>query len=144
MLLIPDLFAYWLRGSVGAGLSNASTAQLLDVDSGQWAVDIVHRLGLDPGLFPISCGTRSLVGVELDHPIRTEEGRRANFTNEVLSRRVRSHRRTARPGELFGREFHAEHCPEAPTRGMHSDRGNLLVPDPPGADQGISAPLRDR
>lgn len=31
----------------------------------------------------ISCGTWSLVGVELDAPVLTEAGRRANFTNEV-------------------------------------------------------------
>jgi sugar (pentulose or hexulose) kinase len=30
----------------------------------------------------ISCGTWSLVGVELDRPVLTEESRRANFTNE--------------------------------------------------------------
>ncbi|WP_329092842.1 rhamnulokinase [Streptosporangium sp. NBC_01469] len=31
----------------------------------------------------ISCGTWSLVGVELDQPMISEEGRRANFTNEA-------------------------------------------------------------
>ncbi|MBP2333955.1 rhamnulokinase [Saccharothrix coeruleofusca] len=31
----------------------------------------------------ISCGTWSLVGVELDRPVLTEESRRANFTNEA-------------------------------------------------------------
>ena len=31
----------------------------------------------------ISCGTWSLVGVELDHPVLTEESRAANFTNEI-------------------------------------------------------------
>ena len=30
----------------------------------------------------ISCGTWSLVGVELDRPILTEDSRAANFTNE--------------------------------------------------------------
>jgi rhamnulokinase len=30
----------------------------------------------------ISCGTWSLVGMELEHPVVTEEARRANFTNE--------------------------------------------------------------
>jgi rhamnulokinase len=135
MLLIPDLLAYWLTGTVGAELTNASTTQLLDVDTGRWALDLARRLGLDPDLFPplrrpgdalgelrpevldatglagpvrlvavgshdtasavvgvpavndrfayVSCGTWSLVGVELDRPIRTEESRRANFTNEV-------------------------------------------------------------
>ena len=31
----------------------------------------------------ISCGTWSLVGLELDQPVLSEEGRLANFTNEV-------------------------------------------------------------
>ena len=31
----------------------------------------------------VSCGTWSLVGVELDAPVRTEASRRANFTNEL-------------------------------------------------------------
>ncbi len=31
----------------------------------------------------ISCGTWSLVGVELDHPVLTEASRAANFTNEL-------------------------------------------------------------
>ncbi|MFC7643562.1 rhamnulokinase family protein [Streptosporangium lutulentum] len=31
----------------------------------------------------VSCGTWSLVGVELDQPMISEEGRRANFTNEA-------------------------------------------------------------
>src|SRR6185312_15692262 len=31
----------------------------------------------------ISCGTWSLVGVELDAPVLTEASRQANFTNEV-------------------------------------------------------------
>ena len=31
----------------------------------------------------ISCGTWSLVGVELDQPVLTEESRAANFTNEI-------------------------------------------------------------
>jgi len=31
----------------------------------------------------ISSGTWSLVGVELDHPVITEDSRRANFTNEA-------------------------------------------------------------
>ena len=38
----------------------------------------------------ISCGTWALVGVELEHPIRSDESRAANFTNEGgVDRRVR-------------------------------------------------------
>ena len=129
LLLIPDLLAYWLTGELGAEATNASTTQLLDLSTGDWAVPLMTELGIRPSLFPalrtpgstigpvlsgvltdtpdvvavgshdtasavvgvpassdrfayISCGTWSLVGVELDRPVLTEESRRANFTNE--------------------------------------------------------------
>ena len=135
LLLIPDLISYWLTGSVGAEITNASTTQLLDVRTRTWARDLMTRTGIDPSLFPplrepgsqldellpavatetglsggipvlavgshdtasavvgvpaegtrfayISCGTWSLVGVELDAPVLTDASRRANFTNEL-------------------------------------------------------------
>ena len=134
MLLIPDLLSYWLTGSLGAELTNASTTQLLDVRTARWSADLIARLGLSQDLFPpirrpgdrigllrpnvaaeaglgstpvlavgshdtasavvgvpagsedfayISCGTWSLVGVELNAPVLTEASRRANFTNEL-------------------------------------------------------------
>ena len=120
LLLIPDLVAYWLTGEIGAEHTNASTTQLLDVHTGQWATDLMSRLGIPSHLFPpirqpgsligrnvvavgshdtasavyavpaeterfgyISCGTWSLVGVELDHPVLSAESLAANFTNEA-------------------------------------------------------------
>jgi rhamnulokinase len=135
LLLVPDLLTYWLTGSVGAEVTNASTTQLYDVTAGDWAYPVIDRLGLPRGLFPplhppgtgtgalrqevlaetgltgpvpvtavgthdtasavvavpasspdfayISCGTWSLVGVELDRPVLSEDARAANFTNEV-------------------------------------------------------------
>ncbi|HEY7489380.1 MAG TPA: rhamnulokinase family protein [Streptosporangiaceae bacterium] len=135
MLLIPDLIAYWLTGSVGAELTNASTTGLLDVRTRTWAGGLAERLGIRPGLLPplrepgdvigpllpevadetglaaetpvvavgshdtasavaavpagtdrfayISCGTWSLVGMELPAPVLTAAGRAANFTNEA-------------------------------------------------------------
>ncbi|WP_117212044.1 rhamnulokinase [Allorhizocola rhizosphaerae] len=124
MLLMPDLIAYWLTGEIGAERTNASTTQLLDVASGQWAAGLAERLGIDARMLPplrepgdriglwegtpviavgshdtasavvgvpasgdrfgyISCGTWSLVGLELDGPILTEDSRKAGFTNEA-------------------------------------------------------------
>jgi sugar (pentulose or hexulose) kinase len=129
LLLVPDLIGYWLTGEPAAELTNASTTQLLDLRTGEWALPLMAELGIRPALFPalrapgtalgpvlpglladtpdvvavgshdtasavvgvpaagphfayISCGTWSLVGVELDGPVLTEESRRANFTNE--------------------------------------------------------------
>lgn len=153
LLLIPDLLAYWLTGSAGAEVTNASTTALLDVSSRTWATGVMKRAGISPELFPplrlpgdvigailadgaagaglpdgagtwqagggrltgvtgqplpliavgshdtasavaavpadepdfayISCGTWSLVGLELPRPVLTEDSRLANFTNEV-------------------------------------------------------------
>ncbi|MCA2213237.1 rhamnulokinase [Jidongwangia harbinensis] len=129
LLLMPDLIAYWLTGVAGAERTNASTTQLLDLRTGDWARSLMAELGIRPSLFPelcapgdrigpvrpgvlphpadvlavgshdtasavvgvpaggphfayISCGTWSLVGVELDAPVLTEASRLANFTNE--------------------------------------------------------------
>jgi rhamnulokinase len=129
LLLVPDLIAYWLTGEIGAERTNASTTQLLDLVTGEWALPLMAELGIRPSLFPplrapgtvigpvlpgvladspdvvavgshdtasavagvpaagknfayISCGTWSLVGVELDNPVLTPESRLANFTNE--------------------------------------------------------------
>ena len=148
LLLIPDLLAYWLTGSVGAEVTNASTTGLLDVTTRTWAVGLIEQAGIPAGIFPplrqpgdpigpitagqtrvgsgggagrpgalaggnaepvpliavgshdtasavvavpasgphfayISSGTWSLVGLELDAPVLTEESRLANFTNEA-------------------------------------------------------------
>jgi rhamnulokinase len=135
LLLMPDLFTYWLTGTIGAEHTNASTTQLLDVGTGRWAEGMMRRVGIDPALFPalrragdpagdlrpevlaetgltgpvpvtavgshdtasavvgvpatgerfayISCGTWSLVGVELDRPVCSDDSRAANFTNEA-------------------------------------------------------------
>jgi rhamnulokinase len=130
LLLVPDLIAYWLTGEPGAEFTNASTTQLLDLRTGDWARPLMAELGIRPSLFPplrapgtvigpvlagpglpgapdvvavashdtasavvgvpavtanfayISCGTWSLVGLELDRPVLTEASRLANFTNE--------------------------------------------------------------
>jgi rhamnulokinase len=135
LLMIPDLLGYWLTGSVGAEITNASTTGLLDVRAQAWAASLMGRAGLRPALFPplrrpgdvigelrpdvaagtglpaglgvvavgshdtasavagvpaqgrnfayVSCGTWSLVGMELDRPVLTEASRRANFGNET-------------------------------------------------------------
>ena len=129
LLMIPDLLGYWLTGVMVAEATNASTTQLLDLRTGNWALPLMAELGIRssllprlcrpgtalgpvlPGLLPgtpevvavgshdtasavvgvpaagpdfayLSCGTWSLVGVELDKPVLTEASRRANFTNE--------------------------------------------------------------
>jgi rhamnulokinase len=135
LLMIPDLIAYWLTGSAGAELTNASTTGLLDVRAGRWSPRVLDAVGVRPDLLPalrrpgevigrprpevaaetglepaavvtavgshdtasavvgvpaegdraayVSCGTWSLVGVELERPVLGSESRQENFTNEV-------------------------------------------------------------
>jgi rhamnulokinase len=52
MLLIPDLFTYWLTGDIGVERTNASTTQLLDARSREWDTDLMRRLGIPRRLFP--------------------------------------------------------------------------------------------
>jgi rhamnulokinase len=131
---MPDLLGYWLSGERRAEATNASTTNLLDARRGEWALELVRRLGLPERIFPpvlepgsilggllphvaettglpratpvvavashdtasavvavpaatrqtayISSGTWSLVGVELDAPVLSEDARHTNLTNE--------------------------------------------------------------
>ena len=134
MLMLPDLFGFWLTGEQSAERTNASTTGLLDIVSGAWNQELIDKLRLPRSLFPavvdpgqtigklteavaaelnadepievvavgshdtasavvavpmttrdaayISSGTWSLIGVELDEPVLSDDSREANFTNE--------------------------------------------------------------
>ncbi len=65
------------------GQTGVSSATLLTlVGSHDTASAIVGVPAGDVPFAYIACGTWSLVGVELDHPVLTEESRAANFSNE--------------------------------------------------------------
>ena len=133
LLLIPDLFHFWLSGVATSEYTNATTTQCLDARAQAWATELLERLGLPAKVLPelvrpatplgsllsevaertrlrravviapathdtasavaavpfrqhgsayISAGTWSLVGVELDSPLITDESFAANLTNE--------------------------------------------------------------
>lgn len=52
LLLIPDLFSYWLTGERGTELTNASTTQLIDPRTRDWAHSVAETAGIDLSLFP--------------------------------------------------------------------------------------------
>ncbi|WP_443064177.1 rhamnulokinase [Streptomyces sp. NBC_00566] len=52
VLLIPDLLTYWLTGTRGTELTNASTTQLIDPGTRTWSHEVADRLGVDLTLFP--------------------------------------------------------------------------------------------
>ena len=60
--MIPDLLAYWLTGSAGAEVTNASTTALLDVATRKWATGLIERAGIPrpvPGAAPAGRGHRA-------------------------------------------------------------------------------------
>lgn len=52
MLMIPDLFAYFLTGQMRGEVTNASTSNLWNAESQEWDSDICKRLGIPPDILP--------------------------------------------------------------------------------------------
>ena len=52
LLLMPDLFHYWLCGARTTELTNATTTQCYDPRAGGWATDVLERLGIPSRLLP--------------------------------------------------------------------------------------------
>ena len=134
LLLMPDLFGYFLTGEITAEYSMASTTAMLDVFKRDWDIELLGMAGFDPGMLPapvmpgtplggllpqvaeetgmhgakvisvcghdtasavlatplrrdrpgayLSCGTWSLLGVELDEPLTHGGAFAAQYTNE--------------------------------------------------------------
>jgi rhamnulokinase len=71
-----------LRDEVAAEVDATAVVDVIAVGSHDTASAVVGVPMTEPGAAFISSGTWSLVGVELDRPVLTEESREANFTNE--------------------------------------------------------------
>ncbi|HMQ33610.1 MAG TPA: rhamnulokinase family protein [Chloroflexaceae bacterium] len=80
LLLMPDLFHYWLTGRKVAEYTNATTTMLLDARERRWATDLLDRLGLpahilppvvEPGtaLGPLLPAVRDAAGLRHDAPV---------------------------------------------------------------------------
>jgi rhamnulokinase len=133
LLLMPDLFRYYLSGVRSTEYTIASTTGLLEPTTRTWDMSLIQKLGIPASLFTdivmpgtiegllrkeiaselqidafpvvatashdtasavvsipslagdyafISCGTWSLMGVELDKPIISADSLRFGFTNE--------------------------------------------------------------
>ncbi|MBN1632393.1 MAG: rhamnulokinase [Thermoleophilia bacterium] len=64
--LIPDLIAYWLCGVPANERTAASTTGLLDARTGEWAHDVVDRLGLPGRLFSDTVEPGTVLGPLLE------------------------------------------------------------------------------
>jgi rhamnulokinase len=71
-----------LRDDVTSEVGGPSVLDVIAVGSHDTASAVVGVPMTEPGAAYVSSGTWSLVGVELDRPVLTEESREANFTNE--------------------------------------------------------------
>lgn len=52
LLLMPDLFHYWLSGVAACEWTNATTSQCYDPRAQAWAVDVLERLGIPSRILP--------------------------------------------------------------------------------------------
>ena len=71
-----------LREEVAAEVGASGELNVITVGSHDTASAVVGVPMTEPGAAYVSSGTWSLVGVELDRPVLTEDSREANFTNE--------------------------------------------------------------
>src|SRR5512139_3153889 len=51
LLMMPDLFSFWLCGRAANEYTIATTSQCLDVSSGRWARGLLERLSVPTGIF---------------------------------------------------------------------------------------------
>lgn len=73
LLLIPDLFGYWLTGRRVAEYTNATTTQFLDARTGDWATDLLTALGLPTAPLPPIVAPGTVLGALLPE-VRAELG----------------------------------------------------------------------
>jgi len=52
LLMIPDLFHFFLCGAASTEYTNATTTQCLDISTRAWATDVLERLGIPAVVFP--------------------------------------------------------------------------------------------
>ncbi|KSU54847.1 rhamnulokinase [Microbacterium enclense] len=62
LLLIPDLFNFWLTGEVFAERTNASTTGLLDIRTGEWDLDLMASVGVPSAMLPSLVDPGMVVG----------------------------------------------------------------------------------
>ncbi|MCE5310997.1 MAG: rhamnulokinase [Acidobacteriales bacterium] len=67
LLMVPDLFNYWLTGVAKVELTIASTAQFYNPLKKRWATELFDKLGLDAGILPEIVQPGTLLG-----PLRPE------------------------------------------------------------------------
>jgi rhamnulokinase len=67
LLMIPDLFSFWLCGRIANEYTIATTSQCLDVARGRWATALLERLSLPSGIFGEIVAPGPVLGDLLPH-----------------------------------------------------------------------------
>ncbi len=86
IVLLPDLLAYWLTGTLGTEVTNASTTGLLDACTGKWSASVAGALGIDLSMFPELREPGSVLG-----QITPEIAAATGLDGSVVVTRVGSH-----------------------------------------------------
>jgi len=73
MLMMPDLFAYFLTGRMCCERTNAISTQLLDPLKSEWSAEVVGKLGLPWSLLPKLVDPGTVLG-EVLRPVREAVG----------------------------------------------------------------------
>jgi rhamnulokinase len=66
LLFIPDILAYWLTGKQAVERTVASTSQLVDARTGDWAWGVIRALGLPERIFGEIVAPGTVLGVVRD------------------------------------------------------------------------------
>ena len=72
-LMIPDLFNFWLSGLKACEFTDATTTQLYDQRAGDWARELIDKLGLPSHIFLPVTQPGAVLGPIL-HPVSEEVG----------------------------------------------------------------------
>jgi rhamnulokinase len=67
LLMMPDLFNFWLSGEKACEATEATTSQCYDPKVGAWATELLERFGIPPRIFPRVIGPAAVLA-----PLRTE------------------------------------------------------------------------
>jgi len=86
MLLIPDLFGFWLAGVRLAEVTNASTTGLLDVHRRTWDTALADDLGIPAGILPPLSPPGEVIGL-----LRDDVRREIGASDETVLTLVGSH-----------------------------------------------------
>jgi rhamnulokinase len=79
MLLMPDLFHFWLAGAEVTDRTIASTTQCLDARTGRWASALLERLGVPTHLLPPVVAPASVLG-----PVRADVAEEVGLRGTVV------------------------------------------------------------